>query len=265
MAVDFEIKFSGVPALQCQLDSTDLADRYLTLLKDQYNKDSNPVFRDPQNYNLEHFKNLVIQAEQVLGWNWHRDSYDVATTTLLHKDIERYLAQGYQNIPEEHDHLLDELHFCLHAIESGSRRDNWLQIEWFNDAGFDIDQDEYPAKLNLEFGDLRLQNPYVGHHPLYLYQQQDRTNVNQTCRFHDFAKPGINVVIMPNKKTVSEFDWNSYLSWFSSHAPDFVQSNGIDKLKKFTGHPVIGSVINKKDLEQLIAQPKIVFESISFV
>lgn len=265
VTTDFEIKFANAPALQCWLHDTKLAKNYLALLKDQYHKDPAPIFRDPQNYNLEYFQNLVTQAEKILGWDWHRTQYDLATTTLLHKDIETYLAQGYANIPEAHDHLLDELHFCLHAIESGSRRDNWLQIEWFNDAGFDIDEDEYPAKLNLEFGDLRLQNPYVGHHPLYLYQQQDRTNVSQTCRFHDFVKPGINVVIMPAKKIPADFDWNTYVSWFKTHATDFVNSNSVVKLKKFTGHPVIGSVINKKDLEQLIAQPKIVFESISFV
>ena len=264
MTVKFEIKFAGAPALRCDLYDTEVASRYVDLLKNQYSADPNPIFRDPQNYTMQYFLQLVDQAKQTLGWEWKRDRYDLATTTLLHKDIEQYLAQGYANIPEEHDHLLDELHFCLHAIESGSKRDHWLQIEWFNDAGFSLDADSYPAKLDLEFGDLRLQNPYVGHHPLYLYEQKDNTKVEQTCRFHDFVKPGLNIVIMPEHKE-QKFDWNSYINWFETHAPNFVASMGIENLKKFTGHPVIGSVVNKQDLKELIQQPVIKFESISFV
>lgn len=265
MATYFEIKFKNIPALICQLNNTKLAEQYLNLLKQQYRQNPNPIFRDPQNYTLKYFKELVQQAKDILGWDWHRKHYDIATTTLLHKDIEQYLSRGYENIPEQHDHLLDELHFCLHAIESGSRRDHWLQIEWFNDAGFNINEDQYPSKLNLEFGDLRLQNPYVGHHPLYLYEQQDSINIGQTCRFHDFIKPGINLVIMPNRPQQSQFDWNTYFSWFQTHATEFVKYHGLDKLKKFTGHPVIGSVQNKQDLQTLIQQPVIEFESISFV
>jgi len=261
--VDFEIKFQNVSALQCRLNSTPLAKKYLQLLKIQYQQDSNAIFRDPQQYTPDYFQHLVIQAKEILGWEWHRHHYDLSVTTLLHKDIEQYLERGYENIPEQHDHLLNELHFCLHAIESGSRRNHWLQIEWFNDQGFFIDENEYPAKLELEFGDLRLQNPYVGHHPLYVYEQQDSTNILQTCRFHNFVKPGINIVILQNKGQPG-VDWTNYIDWFKTHAPDFLRLHGVDRLKKFTGHPIIGSVKNKQDLQTLIQQPVIKFESISF-
>lgn len=262
MTVDFEVKFADVPAIQCKLHDTDLAKRYLNLLKDQYSQDPNPIFRDPQRYNLDYFKQLVLEAKEVLGWDWHRDNYSIETTTLLHKDIEQYLAQGYEHIPKEQDHILDELHFCLHSIQAGGQRTDWLQVEWFNDAGFDIDENEYPAKIDLEFGDIRLQNPYVGHHPLYLYEQRDHTNINQTCRFHDRAKPGVNIVIA--NRPIPNFNWDSYLSWFRFHAPDFLESKTVETFKKFTGHPIIGTVINKQDLEKLIKQPIIVFEYISF-
>ena len=264
MSIEFEIKFRGVPALQCQLHDTALAAEYFDLLKTQYKQDSRPIFRDPQRYTLEYFQQLVNQAQQVLGWNWQRDHYDLSTTTLLHKDIEKYLATGFENIPQEHDHLLHELHFCLHAIESGSRRDNWLQIEWYNDTGFSINENEYPGKLFLDFGDIRLQNPYVGHHPLYLYEQQDSTNVKQTCCFHDFVKPGINIVIQNEHTKPVTFDWTKYTKWFEVHGSEFLDEHGTDRLCKFTGHPVIGSVLNLNDLHALIKQPIIEFEHISY-
>lgn len=258
--VNFEVKFYGVPALQCSLHDTKLAQRYLELIK--YQTDT-PIFRDPPRYTLDYFKELAIEAKQVLGGDWIRDSYPLEITTLLHKDIEKYLATGFENIPEEHDHLLHELHYCLHAIESGSQRNSWLQVEWFNNDGFNIDADEYPAKLDLEFGDLRLQNPYVGHHPLFVYEQKDSSNIQQTCKFHDFVKPGINIVVDSKNKTKS-FDMETYLRWFKTHAPKFVQQHGVEKIKKFTGHPIVGSVINKSDLELLIQQPIVEFEHISF-
>lgn len=258
--VNFEVKFRGAPALQCSLHDTELTRRYVELIKRQTDS---PVFRDPPRYTLDYFKELAIEAQQVLGWDWIRDSYPLETTTMLHKDIEKFLAKGFENIPQEHDHLLHELHYCLHAIESGSRRDSWLQVEWFNDDGFAIDADEYPAKINPEFGDLRLQNPYVGHHPMYVYEQKDSSNIEQTCKFHDFVKPGINIVVDYNSKN-KLFNIGTYLKWFETHAPNFVARHGVEKLKKFTGHPIVGSVTNKSDLELLVQQPIIEFEYISF-
>jgi hypothetical protein len=259
----FQVHFKNANPLLCQLDDTDLARRYLTLLKQEYNENPRPLFRDQQLYTLDYFRSLAVKAEQQLGWSWVHDTYDLSTTTRMHKDIEQYLAQGYENIPEQHDELLHELHFGLHAVESGSRRDSWLQLEWYNDHGFNITADEYPAKLTLEFGDIRLQNPYVGHHPLYVYEQQDNINVGQTCRFHDFVKPGINLVIAHNTGK-TKFDFDKYLTWFETNAPEFVQQHGIEQLTKFTGHPVVGHVINKNDLQDVIDQNTIQFDRIDF-
>ena len=60
------------------------------------------------------------------------------------------------------------------------------------------------------------------------------------------------------------FDMATYLQWFETYAPNFVAQHGIEKLKKFTGHPVVGFVTNKSDLELLVQQPTIEFEYISF-
>jgi hypothetical protein len=257
----FAVKFYNTPELQYRLNDTELAHRYLDLLQTQYSNNSCPIFRDQHKYTLDYFSILAQRAQYELGWNWIKPHYDLSITTRLHKDIEQYLAQGFKNIPEEHDELLHELHFCLHAIESGSKRNNWLQIEWYNDCGFEIDADEYPAKLNLDFGDLRLQNPYVGHHPLHLYQQQDSINIMQTCRFHNFVKPGMNLVINPEKNLL---DINKYLNWFQTYSPNFLQQHSEEILLKFTGHPVIGCVVNKYDLETVIATPVLEFEYLKF-
>ena len=121
--------------------------------------------------------------------------------------------------------------------------------------------DEYPAKINLEFGDLRLQNPYVGHHPLYLYEQKDNLKIEQTCKFHDFVKPGINIVIHNFSKN---FNQEQYLNWFQTQASDVINTYGKEQLLKFTGHPVVGRVVNLDDLHTVVAHPVLEFKQLIF-
>lgn len=258
----FEVKFYNVPPLLCKLNDTELAERYYQQLKKQYQDDPRPIFRDPQKYTLDYFKNLCTKVLPVLGWTWQRPYYNTETLVELHKDIETYLENGYNNITEDQDALLHELHFALHAVESNGQRSTWLQIEWFNDLGFPIQADEYPAKKTLNFGDIRLQNPYVGHHPQFVYQQRDITNIMQTCRLHDFCKPGINLVIEDGGDDF--FDWNHYLDFFRTHAQDFLSLHGEETLCKFTGHPVVGQIQNLSDFETIIARPYLEFESLVF-
>ena len=257
----FSVQFKNCPSLLCRLHDTNLANKYYDLLKSQYEQDNKPIFRDPQLYTLEYFSILAARAQEYLGWNWTRPSYNLEITTKLHKDLERFLENGFSHIPAKYDNLIHELHYALHAIESGSKRNHWLQIEWFNDNGFAITEDEYPAKINLEFGDLRLQNPYVGHHPLFVYQQQDKTNILQTCKFHDFVKPGINIVV---QDTTTVIDWEKYVNWFKINSPKFISLHGEERLKKFTGHPVIGKVVNLNDLSFVLSKPVLEFEQIIF-
>jgi hypothetical protein len=258
----FIVQFKNCPPLYCELHNTELANKYYHLLKNQYQFDTNPIFRDPQKYTLQYFSVLASEAKSKLGWDWVQPVYTVDITTKLHKDLETFLQDGFSQIPAEHDHLIHELHYALHAIESGSKRNHWLQIEWFNDNGFDLPADQYPGKLNLEFGDLRLQNPYVGHHPLFVYEQKDKSNIVQTCKFHDFVKPGINLVVKQTSNSL--FDWKSYLNWFEINSPEFMLLHGKETLKKFTGHPVIGKVINITDLETVVARPVLEFDKIIF-
>jgi len=256
------IKFKNCPWLDIQLDNTNLAQQWEDLVKSNYKNDPTPIFRDQQDYNISKLESLAKEANEKLGWDWQTEILDLAHTTLMHKDIEKFLANGFSNIPEEYDDLLHEIHYCLHSVESGCKRASWLQIEWYNDEGFAIDENEYPAKINLEFGDIRLQNPYVGHHPLYLYEQRDNINIMQTCKFHNLAKPGINIVI--EKKEPIIFNWDRYLSWFNTHGKEFVNYYGIETLKKFTGHPVVGKVTNLDALEFCLEMPVLAFEALDF-
>ena len=259
--IDYSIKFKNLPHLDVRLDNTLVASQYKELLKSNYQREF-PIFRDQQKYTISYLNKLAVQAKRLLGWDWLREHYTIAETTLLHKDIEQYLANGFSSIPSEHDWLCHELHFCLHAVESGSTRNGWLQVEWFNNDRISLPEHLYPKKLNLEFGDIRLQNPHVGHHPLYLFQQNDYTNILQTCKFHNFINPGINIVI--KDELITDFNVDRYLFWFKIHSPEFVKLHGEQAILNYTGHPIIGKVVNLDDLVTVSTAPILELESITF-
>ena len=257
----FFVKFKDLPQLEVVLDDTQVADDYLSLLQFNYQQQF-PIFRDQQRYTLEYLNHLAIEAKDLLGWDWIRSRYTVEETTILHKDLERYLANGYGAIPEEHDWICDELHYCLHAVESGRERGEWLQIEWFNNDQLPLPATQYPKKMNLEFGDIRLQNPHVGHHPLFVYVQQDKTNIMQTCKVHDYIKPGFNILIANEYNHCVNLI--ELLDWFKEHSPEFVALHGEETILAYTGHPVIGRVVNLDDLAQVAVAPILELEFIDF-
>jgi hypothetical protein len=116
----------------------------------------------------------------------------------------------------------------------------------------------------LEFGDIKVQNPYVGHIPLLAYQQNDYSNILQTCRFHDFVKPGIYIETREDHG-YHDFSISAYINWWKSHAPEFLASHGLEKLLHYTGQPVIGRVVNLDDLRTVVNSDSILeLEKVSF-
>lgn len=263
---DILVKYHGFPALEIELGQTTVAMAYKELVRK--NTSEPAVFRDQCKYTNTYFEQLANEAKVVLGWDWINADYsNFETTTQLHKYIEEYIGGpgGYMNAPEDHHDLLTELHYCLHAIQHNSSRGQWLQVEWFNDDGFYLEED-FEFAMELKFGDIKLQNPYVGHIPLLVWEQDDYTNVSQTCHFHDLVRPGLNIVIvdyLPRKKgTTHYYNQDTYLNWFRTHGADFIAKHGEGKLLHYTGWPVVGRVTNLDVLLQIKHAPLLELESV---
>jgi hypothetical protein len=262
MVVDFEIKFYNIPSLKVQLNKTELAKKYYNLLKSQYLEDSNVIFRDKKYYTLDVLCELAKKANDCLGWDWDLSDLSLENLTILHKDIEYLVGDGYENLPAEYDDLVHDIHFALHSIQDNNERGSWLQLEWYNDSGFEITPEEYPAKRVCEVGDIKLQNPWVGHNPSMVYMQNDNTNIMQTCKFHDFVKPGINIIL---KQYGSDATYENYYEWFTKHCPEFIEKYTWETTKSFIGEPVVGKILNIEDLELAISNPYLEFEEIIFL
>jgi hypothetical protein len=256
--IDILVKYHGFPALEIELAQNSLRDAYKNLVKQ--NSQHIAISRDPCRYTFDYFKSLAEQAKTVLGWDWISDTYDLATTVRLHKDIETYLEQGFENIPEEHDFLCHELHYALHAMQGENTRGNWIQVEWFNDDFIPM-VDDLEFTNNLEFGDVKLQNAYVGHDPAFLFMQQDFSKISQTCKFHDIVRPGINIMIKPYSFAPGKY----YLETLKNHAPEWFELHGAEKILRYTGWPRVGRVLNLDVLASIADSPVFVLEKVEVV
>jgi hypothetical protein len=262
------VKFAGHVELEIELYQTSVTDQYYQLVQQNYQQHP-PTFYDSARYNVEYLQQLVPQARELLGWDWIVDDFDIATTTRLHKDIELLIGQGFENIPAEWDSLINEMHFCLHAIETkrrtGALRDATMTVEWLNDSSIAM-PDDFVFQPGVCYGDIKLQNPYVGHPPSMIFAQQDITNIFQTCRFHDRVKPGIVFCIAKTQapKSFSSSWLNMYERWWRNKAPEFVEHHGWDHILRYTGWPVIGKVTNLAVLDQVCESSELSLESVNF-
>jgi hypothetical protein len=256
------IKYKNHPELVLDINNTEITNQWIELIKNNL-CDSLPVYRDRVRYNVEYMFELAHQARAAFNWEWTVPEYDLAYTTILHKDLERLLGHtGFENVSEQHDHLLMEIHYCLHIIqnpETIGTRNGAFQLEWFNDSGFDLPM-SFAFNSKKQFGDVELLNPFVGHGPVQIFQENDYTEIAQTCKFHNFVKAGL--VISTYNHSVEH---NKILNYFVQHAPDFVKKHGAEKIQHYTGFPKIGRVINLEDFRQLLKCSDIIeIESVRF-
>jgi hypothetical protein len=262
------VKFAGYPELEIELTDTPVTEQYCELIQQNYQQQF-PTFYDSAKYTVEYLKSLAPLARQLFGWDWITDDFSMATTTRLHKDIEQLIGQGFENIPAAWDEIINEMHFCLHAIETkrqtGAVRDATMTVEWLNDSGFAMPEN-FEFRPGVSYGDIKLQNPYVGHPPSMVFSQQDTANIFQTCRFHDRVKPGI-VFCIKKTKSPASFS-NSWLSmyekWWRQQVPEFVEHHGWSQILRYTGWPVVGRVTNLDVLDQVAVSPVLTLHELKF-
>jgi hypothetical protein len=263
------VQFRNAPTLKLEIEDSEVGNNYFKLIEENYSH-SPPVFRDPLKYTNKYMKELIVKAKKAFKWTWEFESplwdlhtgFDDDIAPILHKSVETLVGYGFDDIPAKHDYLVHELHYCLHLVQNGiqSTRGSWLQIEWFNDEGFSLPLD-FKFKNDLNIGDVKLQNPFVGHGPLQIFQEQDGVNITQTCKFHDMVKPGINIA-QTNYGTFTQH--NELLDFFLKHDPGFVELHGTEKILHYTGYPVVGKVTNLDDLHVVLNIKELEFDSLEF-
>ena len=257
----FLVKFKNFDELICNINNTSVGRRYYNLAKENYQQQF-PVYRDRLRFTRQYLSELAEQVNQHFGWSWDTNNLDLSNTAIMHKDIEQLVGDNFEHVPEHLDDVVHDLHLGLHLLQDNIQpsRLGWLQVEWYNDSGFTSTDIEFSRSMNK--GDLKLQNPFVGHGPLQIYLEKDYTNISQTCKFHTFVKPGINIATLDYAEFTNTDD---LLQKFQQHDPAFVEQHGTDKILEYIGYPIIGRVENIDLLEQLIDHKELLeLDSIEF-
>ena len=245
------LKFESLPALLVSINEDNTSTLFFELLKKNMKKQP-PIFRDNAGYTKAYLKELAYQLKADLGWDWMSNDYTIEDTIKMHKEIENMLdkEKSFANVPKDTHELIHEAHFCIHAVQWHNPKfphGNFLQLEWFNDDYTEL-PDDARFVFQPDFGDIILQNPYVGHPPVQCWIQNDYENITRTCQFHDRIKPGIKInLTTPNKR----FPLKEYEQWWTTNAPNFVNQHSMEKIIKYTGFPLVGKVKNKEMLDKI--------------
>jgi len=257
-----DLYFVDQSPLSVQIDNTETGRLYYDLVKQNY-ANQKPFYTDNIKWTPEYLIELAHIAKQELGWDWLADEYTTDITSKLHKDLEYSVGRvGFDNMPEEYDWLLYDLHHCLHSIQFGktqAKRTCNLQVEWLNDASKPLPK-SFEFQTQASPGDAILINPYVGHNPLQLYMEDDYSDLDSTCKFHDIVKPSI--VIIPCGYSV---DKETILHKFKHEAPEFVSKHTAEKIKYYTGVAKIGRVTDVNEFNSIMqSESELIFDRLEF-
>ncbi len=256
------VNFHDHGPINIQLEQSQTAELFLKLFTKNLTKEK-PVWRDPMRYTMTYFQQLCQEIKDKLGWDWDMKEFSIENTVTFHKDIENFLEkeQSFRKVPGELQNLLHEAHFCIHNIEHMDRenpRGASIQFEWFNDDYIALPEDKkFNHQINV--GDIVLQNPYVGHPPIQCWQMNDYKNIARTCAYHDRILPGLKINIQKGAK----IDIDQYKEWWKNNCNDFVVKEGMEKILKYTGFPVIGKVNNIDYLNDIITEESLTLEDIT--
>jgi hypothetical protein len=261
--MQIDVYFKNYKPLHILVDNTATGRIYYDLVKEHYAKEK-PFYQDNIKWTPEYLVELAKIAKQKLGWDWLADEYSLDLTAKLHKDLEYSVGRvGFENMPEEYDWLLYDMHHCLHSIQYGkteAARTCNFQIEWLTDDGAPL-PDDFEFQQQANTGDVILINPYVGHNPLQLYMENDFDDLDSTCKFHDKVKPAI--VIVP---IGMEVDRDAILQKFISKDPEFVERVTPETILRYTGVARIGAVTNVEDFRTLLAtNEELEFDRLEFI
>jgi len=261
---DILVYFQNLSPIVVKLEQSETARLYLEVFQRNLAKEP-PTYRDLTKYNLEYFKKLVLQVKQTLGWDWNAEHIGYAETIKYHKDIEDALLKenSFDNIPGDHQNLIHEAHNCLHNMEVDPNypHGDFLQFEWFN-GDYEIMPEDKEFSMEPEFGDIVLQNPYVGHPPIQCYTFDDHKQIHRTCAFQDRIKPALKIELQEHRDTI---DTDRYNKWWQDNCPTFVETHSMDKILRYTGWPVIGKVNDLKYLREVVQRKELKFERLEIV
>lgn len=244
---------------------------------------------DTTKYTINYFIDLIdtAKAQDIIDWSRYTIQPGVEhyltnqkQFNSMHKDLEVIVGiEKYRNFGTEQKNVLDELHCCLHSLESDSAPLNYK----FTPRGFlnfhyyvDYELAPIPApikfKRTIEPGEIHLDYCYVGRDPFFCMMAQDNDKLTQTCKIIDKISINWKLHLMP---TVGDRwgppPWpnnvdDALSQWYHAHKIDMDQLGySLDKILDHTGFCTVGCIDDTSKLHYLRHTPNIIITNYGLI
>ena len=237
---------------------------------------------DFNKYNIHYFLDLVKQAQEIGAIDWtHYEIRPAAeyyeqnqlNFNRMHKDLEVVAGiDKYSGLDRQQMDILDELHCCLHSLETTSAP---LYYE-FTHRGFAVFsyQASYPLNLmpepvkfkrTLGPGEIHLDYPYVGKEPIFCMIHGDDSKLLQTCKMID--RVSLNWKLHAHSDRTAD-RWGpepwpkdvdaELTAWWHAHRADMdALGYDLDKVLNHTGFCAVGRIDDLSKLDYIKTTPNI--------
>jgi hypothetical protein len=247
------LKFDGIDEIvEIELDSTVNAEFFKNYLL-EFKKPADVIWYPKSlKENTDDFLNKAIRARELFKFNWDLDNLTQDNFNLWHRDIETFDLSKHPPWSQEKGDFFILLHNALHCAENQigfSDRDT-IKIKWFAKS---IPWPELPIFVplsDLGIGDIITDYPHVGKSPWVSYQNNDTTNLTQSCRLPDACPPGFAIWLgttVRNQQQIKN-DQQKLINWYQQNIDQLGELFTQDQMLTYNGEHRVGQI---KNIEQL--------------
>ena len=243
-----------------------------------------PVITDFTKYTINYFITLIDQAARTNTLNWSAyniqagaEFYEANQVQFnsMHKDLEVLAGiHKYAGLDDSQMQLVDELHCCLHSLETSEAPLDYkfterhlANMSYFMNRGED-DQMPEPVKFSRVIcpGEIMLEYPYVGKEPFSCMAHHDNSKLQQTCKMIDRISYNWKMHLgdynntrwypppAPAPDNVDE----ALTKWYYLNQADMdALGYSLQKILDHTGFCIVGRIDNLSKLEYMRTTPHI--------
>lgn len=237
---------------------------------------------DTGKYTVNYFIDLIAKAKDIGAIDWSEYSIrpgpeyylsNQSQFNAMHKDLEVVAGiKKYGSLGPEQTNILDELHCCLHSLETISAPlDYEFKPRGFVNFHYYINYDLSPMpepvkfKRTIDPGEIHLDYCYVGREPFFCMTANDNSILSQTCKMIDRISLNWKLHVMP---TVG-YRWGpppwpddvdgSLTHWYHDHKNDMDQLGySLEKILNHTGFCTVGRIDDISKMHYLRHTPNII-------
>jgi len=256
------LKFNGINEIvEIEFDSTVNAEFFKNYLLGFDRPADELWYNQSPKESIKDFLNKAQRAKELFNFEWDLTNLTQDKFNLWHRDIETFDLSKYPPWSQEKGDFFIALHTALHAAELSVKNNNFsftramIKIKWFAPSLPWPETPNFKSKLDIAAGDIIADYPHVGKTPWLCFQQNDITNLQQSCRLPDACPPGFLICLINHKITDTETKKKLQLereqqltNWYQQNIDQLETLFTHDQMLTYDGEYCIGRL---KNIDQL--------------